>query len=969
MADLIDIEIGDQRIRVPAWATETTLEAMLKYNEIAARALNKLVGVGDSDTKTLKIQEHYFKKIAADLAVSKRKQSEILEQDKKDRKADKKESADIVKAIHDSTKKQGISGNDVVNTIKYINEMSSSIAANNILFTMLSDKASIVGIAFDELVKKVENTGSIFSGKIGGGSNPLNQTELENVLIKLVEKITGSSNKPPAQEASLDASFYGKTELYKNITKMFSKIDKNVLSMDDQLLNIIKYDVEQKGRLTRGFDPKDISKLSKIIDDLKKGIQVSVEDKDFISSMITGFKSDTKKFSGLIDAFVQTYIKSNNDELTNNERQLKTLNKMGSTISEFSKVTKSMFDGSFSLQNIAQSIGNVVSSLTGIAAAGAIVSGVLGAVVSVIEQLSKSISTLLDIGASLGSTMVQLKNSATMTGLNLENFAKIIASNASAMRILGNNTNEGMLNFASLSSKVRGIAKDFNYFGLSNTELNEAIIQEIELRRKSGQNYADLQNNLAQGMNSLLFETTAMANITGQNRRDLLRAQVTAASDPGISSYLATLSEEQQNAFRSINNMVGFLGEDLTKTMQSAIASGLPLETLFGPTLSLAGDMGKDLMNLFDVYKKGIMSGEDTKQLQSKMVEIVSNMSAANENTLRLLATAPDGTYKDMANAILQLSQNVRGFEGKTQQEVMAAFASSDANMKAQQLAALPAAMESMTNELNATIFRSVDEIIGLGKTGGSVVAAMENIEGMAKGENLQGLIKNMFDSMPDSLKLVTIAATSLTVLNSILGAINLLPAGIGAVVLASGSAGLGAMAASASATVLGLGTAILQKAGLAALLYGAFEGITDEELKKADVGIIDRTLSGIMGVGLEGLDMAAGIVNAPIDYMFGTNLGKPDLSGAWRSYELEAYNNYNASQLTTPPIGGEISDNTGSVIQNQIATTDQNTSNVKPSASTTVPANISKEDSVPYIQETNRLLGALIRKYDESFQ
>ena len=43
MADLIDIEFGDQRIRVPAWATESTLEAMLKYNEIAARALNKLV--------------------------------------------------------------------------------------------------------------------------------------------------------------------------------------------------------------------------------------------------------------------------------------------------------------------------------------------------------------------------------------------------------------------------------------------------------------------------------------------------------------------------------------------------------------------------------------------------------------------------------------------------------------------------------------------------------------------------------------------------------------------------------------------------------------------------------------------------------------------------------------------------------------------------------------------------------------
>ena len=968
MADLIDIEIGDQRIRVPAWATETTLEAMLKYNEIAARALNKLVGVGDSDTKTLKIQEHYFKKIAADLSSSKRKQSEILEQDKKDRKADKKESAEIVKAIHDSAKKNGISGNDVSNTIKYINEMSSSIAANNILFTMLSDKASIVGIAFDELVKKVENTGSILSGKVGGGSNPLNQSELENVLIKLVEKITGAGNKPPAQEENLDGSFYGKTELYKNINKMFSKIDKGVLNRDDQLLNIIKYDVEQKGRLTRGFDPKDISKLSKIIDDLKKGTQVSVEDKDFISSMITGFKSDTNKFNGLLDAFIKTYVKSNNDELTYNEKQLQRLHKLGSVTSEMLKVTKSMFDGSFSLQNLAQSIGNIVGSFTGMAAMGAVVSGVLGTVVGVVEQLSKAIITLLDVGASLGSTMIELKNSATMVGLSLENFAKIISDNASALRILGNNTNEGMRNFALLSSQVRGIARDFNYFGLSNTELNEAIIQEIEIRRKSGQDYADLQNNLARGMNSLLFETTAMANITGQNRRDLLRAQTISANDPVISSYLATLSEDQQKAFRTINNMVGFLGEDITMIFQKSMASGMPLEKYLGASIGLSGELGTQLKELFNIYTTGVTNGEDTIQIQSKMASLLSNMNDTDQANLRIIAES-DSTNAPAAKVMLELASRLRGFKDMTPEEIADAFAKASSDMKSQDLAALPAAIESMTNELNATVFRSMDEIIGFGETGSSIVGAIENIEGMAKGENVQGLIKNMFDSMPDSLKLVAIAATSLTVLNSILGSINLLPTGIAAAILASNVAGgIPPVVKNASGGILAAGKGILKKGGLVALLYGAYEGVSDEELQESGAGIIDRALSGIIGLGLDTLDQAAGLVNAPIDYMFGTNLGTPDLSGAWRAYELEGYKNYNNPQTSNPPIGGQVTDNTGSIIKNQIATTNQSNTNSQTSPSSTNP-NISKEDTVLYIQETNRLLGALIRKYDEAIQ
>ena len=80
MADLIDIEFGDQRLRVPAWATEATLEAVMKYNEITARALNKLVGVSSDGKKTFRFQEHYFKEIVTELQKSKKKQEELVKQ-------------------------------------------------------------------------------------------------------------------------------------------------------------------------------------------------------------------------------------------------------------------------------------------------------------------------------------------------------------------------------------------------------------------------------------------------------------------------------------------------------------------------------------------------------------------------------------------------------------------------------------------------------------------------------------------------------------------------------------------------------------------------------------------------------------------------------------------------------------------------------------------------------------------------
>ena len=41
--DMIDIPIGDQKVSVPAWSTETTLSAVAGYSEVTAKSLNAML--------------------------------------------------------------------------------------------------------------------------------------------------------------------------------------------------------------------------------------------------------------------------------------------------------------------------------------------------------------------------------------------------------------------------------------------------------------------------------------------------------------------------------------------------------------------------------------------------------------------------------------------------------------------------------------------------------------------------------------------------------------------------------------------------------------------------------------------------------------------------------------------------------------------------------------------------------------
>ena len=809
MAELIDIEIGTERIRVPAWATEDTLTAMLKYNEIAARALNKLVGVGEADGKSVKVQEHYFKQIAKELEQSKKQQKELLDSSKQDRKKESEESKNTIKHI------KSISSNNK-DISSYVDNMSTAIATNNFVLNLLSDKITTATVSFDELVKRVETAGLAMSGQNKGSFNTDSLDNLTDMFKKYFDQQEKEKQENQKSKANLDDfdKFSGKSDLYKNIENMRKAIEKGDLKPDSDVLRVILSAIEEKGYKVKGFDPKDLKNIEELGKKIKSGTSLDSMNKTEINELLNNtlkrFKESGSRYTNIFDAFIKRYVKESSLDSTKDEKYIKILSSLESATNSTSNTVKSMFNGNFGLKGVADTVGklagvipDILASVTGIkslSVVGPMVGAALGYMASTLESLAKSINELMNVGASLGSSMVDLKNNATDLGMNLENFANLISKNSSALRILGNNTNEGMRNFALLGQEVRKISADYNYFGMTNTELNEAIIQEIELRRKSGQTLSDLQNNLAAGFNELLYETTAMAKITGQDRRELLRAQSLAMDDKSITSYLRTLDEGQQSTFRSINSMVGFLGEDMTMAFQRAVASGLSIDTLMGGQLSLAGEFGQGIRDLFDMYEISVQNGEDTTDFITKFAAQYSQLNAPDEETLRTIANV-EGSYREQANAILGMIEKQVGFQNKNSQELANQMLAVVEELKANDIAGMPAAIEQMTNNFDAMLFRTMDNMLGFGETGSGLMDGVRELITLSEGQDLEGFIKNVWDTLPDSAKIVVGMASIIGLLTSIKdGIFGLGPLLTGASSAAGGALGAAGAAASGAA-------------------------------------------------------------------------------------------------------------------------------------------------------------------------
>lgn len=292
-------------------------------------------------------------------------------------------------------------------------------------------------------------------------------------------------------------------------------------------------------------------------------------------------------------------------------------------------------------KNFGTTISNLFSSMR-LTALG----GVFGSAFAVLEEFAGNAALLRRAGAGLGENFTTLRDNAANVGLSLGDFSKIVLTNSKAMTTLGDGVQNGSNQFTSLVANFQSAIEPMGSFGMSAQEIAEYMAEELEIRRQQGQqdfSQRMTQDALIEGMKENLRQQEAMANLTGTDVRERIKAQRAIQGDAVMQSYLSEQSEETRQAFRALSTELSTVpnGEELMNALMTSIATGLPPAT-FAPKL-IGMLQGAGLGDMQSILAEIMTSGADAPALSRELIDMIKEASGnLDQSALRRAAVLPN---------------------------------------------------------------------------------------------------------------------------------------------------------------------------------------------------------------------------------------------------------------------------------------------------------------------------------------
>ena len=730
MADLIDIEIGDQRIRVPAWATETTLEAMLKYNEITARALNKLVGVGSNGNKTVRVQEHYFKQIVDELQKSKKKQEELVKQNTTIIKAEKtkpvvarsksqnvdRSSTDFNKKMSELSKNYSTSITLVEGSLLYL---SKSLIDLNLVIKEIST-------TYKTMLKNTNRISKVFASGSGNGSGEEGSTT----------RSTGRSGRKSTSGSDPDIFSTERRDL--NFKSLFQSFVEDLIEKQEKSIPITFDNAHyQKGvnnlkkaidaGNTKGLQKEYLKSLKDALAKVSEGQSPDVNTIEELKSALKDFSMFNREYSSVTERLMKHYLNIDKT-LSPAEKQNKKSYENFKDIEKLVNNSKQAAIGLSSLTGSAMTagltFGKITDAISKVAGAIPIVGGIAAAIVgvggAVLEEYVNGLKNLSGVSAGLGSDLLQLNKFAVDAGMNLADFSKLISENGKAVKSLGNSTTSGMKKFSELSDDLLDKAKVFNNFGLTNNEYNEILMQEIELRRKSGMDSADIYDAVSSSMNGLLYNTSQLAAMTGQDAREMRRKMnESRKNDSTLNLAIKLLSENSTVAAANVDSFMGTMqrggdsaieiGNQMLRSAQfgedfSIVLKNLPEEL----RAAVVQDIGS-FEKVFDFMSDNVKS-MPTEEFNAKLLSMIAIFSDKN-------LTEEMGFKSNIGilgiEKLVEMSSNFAGLN-KSVEENIEGQAAAGAALKDAAWLAIPSELQNTANAIKENILVGVLNQLGI---------------------------------------------------------------------------------------------------------------------------------------------------------------------------------------------------------------------------------------------------------------
>jgi ribosomal protein L12E/L44/L45/RPP1/RPP2 len=293
----------------------------------------------------------------------------------------------------------------------------------------------------------------------------------------------------------------------------------------------------------------------------------------------------------------------------------------------------------------------------------------IGAAAEVISDSIETYRDLNNVGQTFGGSMLNMQLAAAGAALPLKDFAELIIQGNNSMVAAA----AGTAAFGNLGKTVRSNMKEFGMLGLTTKDFNEYLTEFSETQRLYGKAANLDTDNNRMALQKLTHETTMMSNLTGKNRKDIMKdtqqAMRTASVQVAMAKLSQSASESLLNSLQSsttyLAGLPGEAGHALSNMLTETVGLGTSavseqIKDFNSVGLSAVGGMMDDLARK---VKDGTATLGDQEQFRKQFVDLIGN----NLDSLQAQLLGPN---KEAASKAIKMFNEMKNIKEKTPEEI-----------------------------------------------------------------------------------------------------------------------------------------------------------------------------------------------------------------------------------------------------------------------------------------------------------
>jgi len=322
-----------------------------------------------------------------------------------------------------------------------------------------------------------------------------------------------------------------------------------------------------------------------------------------------------------------------------------------SNLSDYGKALEQASNGLGNLGRSVPGIGNALGALGSI-------TGKLGAgLLSATEITAKNFQSLARSGFLLEGGMSGAALSAVEAGMALDKFGKFVEENNKFIRAFGGLGGDALETFTDFSRSFRTettqYAAGLRRLGYDTEEINETLVRFASINRQA---YLESSSSAAarnKAAYRFAVEMDRMSQLTGENRKELMKKMEADRREGRVQAYLRTLNADQQKAFLEGQQAAAAAGPLAKKAFEDMAMQG----SLTGESANAAAIYGTEFINSLQTQAQMIRNinvGDDLSAIRTEMatsqgIAIDALNEARNTNVATLRASG--GYVKDLQDA------------------------------------------------------------------------------------------------------------------------------------------------------------------------------------------------------------------------------------------------------------------------------------------------------------------------------